>query len=139
MLQKMKKLSFCGSTVRRNMLNMRKSASGFIKRRRRSKVYETEECMLRHETQQATLYMHQYAWKPQETAADHKRVKYLAVNLIFYIVVYSFRRYICIFELARSYGQRIIPYRPIYVCFFTGGQFAKTVSEMPFFGVKCYN
>ena len=75
------------------MLNMLKSASGFIKRRRRSKVYETEECMLRHEsdeTQQTTLYMHQYAWKPQETAADHKRVKYLAVNLIFYIVVTHF-------------------------------------------------
>ena len=48
-----------------------------------------------------------------------------------------FCRYVCIFELSPSYGQRIIRYRPTFA-FSRAANLSKTVSEMSF-GVMYYN
>ena len=48
-----------------------------------------------------------------------------------------FCRYVCIFELSPSYGQRIIRYRPTFA-FSRAANLSKTVSEMSF-GIMYYN
>ena len=52
--------------------------------------------------------------------------------------MYLLCRSICTFNLEASYGQHIIPYRPTFA-FSQAANLDKTVSKMPFFGIKYHN